>query len=304
MVNIRGPEGNNILGSFAEDEIEAFFSNFLKWKLLYKNFDETFLEVESENDEIRGFDFLYQLYNPFEEYHKKHGIIVESKKIANTAIFNKSRLGKDIQTLKYKIEKAQNSKELHEDEKIRDNEIHYFRYGILCYRFKEFDFNKYKKVLKEYQITNKSRGTNFPVIFVLSNDRLSTFIQLMNLVDDKTSIEYLYPPYKANEWPKWDEKLSLFYLFSDIIPFKADNKKNIISFDKPSIKSFKFIQDFCTKFSHEISSITLARGEYDQESIYKQYKTEFDEIVGKILKLYTLNNEMNCSTNLTQVFKK
>ena len=150
MVNINGPEGNNILGSFAEDEIEAFFSNFLKWNLLYKNFDETFLEVESENDEIRGFDFLYQLYEPFDKDYKNHGIIIESKKIADTAIFNKSRLSKDIQTLKHKIEKAQTSKRLHDDEKIRNNEIHYFRYGILCYRFKEFDFNKYNKVLKEY----------------------------------------------------------------------------------------------------------------------------------------------------------
>jgi hypothetical protein len=304
MVNIRGPEGKNILGSFAEDEIEAFFSNFLKWKLLYKNFDETFLEVESENDEIRGFDFLYQLYEPFDKYYKNHGIIIESKKIADTAIFNKSRLSKDIQTLKYKIEKAQTSKELHEDEKIRDNDIHYFRYGILCYRFKEFDFNKYYKVLKEYQMKNKSRGSNFPVIFVLSNDRLSTFIELMNLVDDKKSIEYLYPPYKANGWENWDEKLSLFYLFSDIIPFKADNKKNILSFDKPSVNSFNFIQEFCKKFLPEISSITIARGEYDQDSLYKQYKVEFDKTVDKILELDVLNNEMNCSTNLTKVFKK
>jgi hypothetical protein len=304
MVNITGPEGKNILGSFTEDEIEAFFSNFLKWKLLYKNFDETFLEVESENDEIRGFDFLYQLYEPFENNYKNHGVIIESKKIANTAIFNKSRLGKDIQTLKHKIEKAQNSKELHEDEKIRDNGIHHFRYGILCYRFKEFNFNKYNKVLKEYQINNKSRGSNFPVIFVLSNDRLSTFIQLINLVDDKKSIEYLYPPYKANGWENWDKKLSLFYLFSDIIPFKADKKKNILSFDKPSVNSFRFIQEFCKKFLPDISSITMARGEYDQDSLYNQYKMEFDETVDKILELDVLNNEMNCSTNLTKVFKK
>ncbi len=304
MVNITGPEGKNILGSFTEDEIEAFFSNFLKWKLLYKNFDETFLEVESENDEIRGFDFLYQLYEPFENNYKNHGVIIESKKIANTAIFNKSRLSKDIQTLKYKIEKAQNSKELHEDEKIRDNGIHHFRYGILCYRFKEFDFNKYKKVLKEYQINNKSRGSNFPVIFVLSNDRLSTFIQLINRVDDKKSIEYLYPPYKANGWDNWDKKLSLFYLFSDIIPFKADNKQKILSFDKPSVNSFHFIQEFCKKFLPDISSITMARGEYDQDSLYNQYKMEFDKTVDKILELDVLNNEMNCSTNLTKVFKK
>lgn len=304
MVNNKGPEGNNILGSFTEDEIEAFFSNFLKWKLLYKNFDETFLEIESEKDEIRGFDFLYQLYEPFENSYEKHGVIIESKKIANTSIFNKSRLSKDIQTLKYKIEKAQNSKELHEDEKIRDNGIHYFRYGILCYRFKEFDLNKYNKVLKEYQINNKSRGSNFPVIFVLSNDRLSTFIQLMNLVDDKKSIEYLYPSYMANGWKKWDEKLSLFYLFSDIIPFKADNKKNILSFDKPSVNSFSFIQDFCKKYHPDISSVTIARGEYDQDSLYSQYKVEFDETVGKTIELDVLSNEMNCSTNFTKVFKK
>ena len=126
----------------------------------------------------------------------------------------------------------------------------------------------------------------------------------MNSINDKSSIKYYYPPYIRNEWMKWDEKLSLFYLFSDIVPFEADNKKNVLSFDKPSIKSFKFIQDFCTKFSYNISSITLARGEYDQESIYKQYKTEFDETVDKNLELYILNDEMNCSTNLVQVFKK
>ena len=126
----------------------------------------------------------------------------------------------------------------------------------------------------------------------------------MNLVDDNKSIEYLYPPYKANGWENWDEKLSLFYLFSDIIPFKADNKTNILSFDKPSVNSFNFIQEFCKKYLPAISSITMARGEYDQISVYKQYKVEFDETVDKILELDVLNNEMNCSTDLTKVFKK
>ena len=300
MVGINGPEGNNILGSFVEGEVEAFFSNFLKWKLLYRKFDETFLNVDSKEEEKRGFDFLYQLCEPFNDEYVNHGVIVESKKIKDHALFSKNRLTTDIDTLKSKIEKARNSKNLHDDEKIRENEIHYFKYGILCYRFLNFDKDKYLKVLKEYQFRDKRRGANFPTIFVLSNERLSAF---MHLKSKKQSLKYFYPSYRDNKWMGHKDQLSLFYLFSDIIPFESDGKKYVLSFDEPTPKSFKFIKDFCSRFNYEISGIVLANSDFTQKHIYEQYMMNLEKEVGHKLELLCLNNDMNCAEELTEVFK-
>ena len=299
-INQEGPEGSNVLGDFHENEIEAFFSDFLNWNLIYKNFDVEFLSVDTEKEENRGFDFLYQLSEPFLSDSNYHGVIVESKGMKNTKHFNKSRLTKDISTLKHKMEKANSTKSIIDDQKIIDCKINYFKYGILCYRFRDFDLEKYKKVLRESQIKETRRGDNFPVIFILTNDRLSAFSHLRKKYND---IKYYYPYYKSHEAISRKKELSLFYLFSDLIPFESKEGKNILCFDKPSPASFKLIEQFCGKFNHDISHITLARANYTDIEIYKRYKNEWEKRAKKTLELSCLDFNMDCSENLAEVFK-
>ncbi|MCQ1536133.1 hypothetical protein FTO70_10665 [Methanosarcina sp. KYL-1] len=303
MVNLEGPEGKNILGSFTENEIESFFSKFVKWNLLYKNVDvKSLLKIDDDKEENRGFDFIYELYEPFESGN--HGIIIESKKIDNPTLFNKSRLSKDIDSLKQKIQNASKSKELRDDEKIKKNNIHYFKYGILCYRFHEFDLDKYQKVLKEYKIIETKKGNNFPTIFILTNDRLSAFINLKRDYVQNLTLKYYYPYYNVNQWMKLDERLSLFYLFSDIIPFELDDKKYAISFDKPSLKSLELVENFCGRYNHNIFEVLLAKGDYRQKSLYEQYKVEWEKRAEKEINLNCLDSNMNLSLDISGVFTK
>ena len=121
MVNMNGPEGRNVKGDYTENEIEAYFSNFVNWELIYQNIDVRFLNVDKRKDENRGFDFLYKIFEPFEE--GSMGIIIESKKVKDKSSFNKKRLAEDIYTLKNKIEKAQSSKDLLQDQKLEKYNI-------------------------------------------------------------------------------------------------------------------------------------------------------------------------------------
>jgi len=302
MANLNGPEGKNVLGSFTENEIESFFSNFVKWNLLYRNVDvKSFLKIDDEKEENRGFDFIYELYEPFESGN--HGIIIESKKIDNTELFTKARLSKDIDSLKHKIENASKSRELYEDEIIRNRSINYFRYGILCYRFREFDEDNYRKILKEYKIGETKKGKHFPTIFILSNDRLSSFVYLKTNYINNLVTKYYYPYYHINPWMRWEEKLSLFYLFSDMIPFEFNDTKCLLSFDEPSLRSFEIIENFCGKYNHDLTNLILANGNYQLEHIYNRYKTSWEKRAKKEILLSCLSRDFNISTNLAGVFK-
>lgn len=301
-INIDGPEGKNISGEFAENEIKAFFSNFVKWELMYSNFDVKFLKKNGEKteNENRGFDFLYKLYEPSE--FSKQGIIVECKKIKNGSTFSPSILNKHINILKYKIMGCQKSTQLYRDEKIKYHEIETYRYGILFYRFTNYDHNKYLKCLNEIQVGERARGSNFPVIFVISNDRISTFMHLNQIFRSEPIEFYNLSQSTFRGALKKNKQLSLFNLFSDVIPFSVGGKNGVLTFDFPSIKSFKLIESFCMEFDYNISYIVFARNDYTQEHIYDQHKSECKKIDMANIELIYLNNDMNCSTNLEKVF--
>ncbi len=296
---MNGPEGRNVKGDYTENEIEAYFSNFVNWELIYQNIDVRFLNVDKRKDENRGFDFLYKIFEPFEE--GSMGIIIESKKVKDKSSFNKKRLAEDIYTLKNKIEKAQSSKDLLQDQKLEKYNIKFIKYGILCYRFNDFDFEHFIKILKEIQIKDTRRGFIFPVIFILANDRFSRFVHLRNKINGP--MEFYYPYYGGNKWMLKEEKLSLFYQFSDIIPFESNNEKYILSFDEPSIKSFQYIQDFSTRLNFDVSKIILAKSNHEDLHIYNQLKENWEKEAGKKFRLISLNSDMNCSENLEEVFK-
>lgn len=283
-INNEGPEGKNVMGEFAETEIEAFFSNFVNWKLIYKNVDLKSLKHPNENKyENRGYDFIYKLHEPFDI---SNGIIIETKKVGDISSFKPSILTEHIEILKYKIDKANHSKELYKNSNIMFNNINLYRYGILCYRFFKFDLDKYYNVLKQIEITDqKTKSFNFPTIFVLSNDRLHAFSEWKKLIKGRLTF-YDRDPLSTNHLVE-NEKMSLFHLFSDIIPFSEydsnSNKSNgILSFDKPKLESFLFIEDFCRNFEFNISKIIFVNCDISKSSLYDQDKskiTSFKNIV-------------------------
>ncbi|SDF70808.1 hypothetical protein SAMN04488589_1188 [Methanolobus vulcani] len=304
-INTDGPEGKNVLSDFRENEIRAFFSNFLKWELLYNNFDVQFLNVDTDKEENRGFDFLYGMYEPFLRDSFRHGVIVEVKGIRDETLFNKGRLTKDIDVLKHKIESALLSKNLHDDPKIQEKDINYFKYGILCYRFTNFDNEKCKKVLMEYQISGLKNGDMFPTIFVLTNDRISTFFHLKR---EYNNIEFYYPYYREHATNGYESKLSLSYLFSDIIPFKTHENnntiKNILFFDVPSPLSFKLLENFCGRYQyHDIDRIILANSDYTKKEIYKSYLSDWEQNSKKKIEISCLENDQNIRKDLAEVFR-
>lgn len=302
MVNEKGSEGKNIIGSFTENEIESFFSNFVRWDLLFKNVDiKSILRIDEGKEENRGFDFIYGLYEPFEL--NKHGIIIESKKVEGTELFDKTRLFKDMNSLKHRIQTARRSKELNNDEKVREHSINQFRYGILCYRFHKFYTEEYINTIKKYQVVETKRGNNFPVIFILTNDRLSAFAHLKRDIIQNNEVKFYYPYGEINRWMKREEKLSLFYLFSDIIPFEINDKKFLLSFDKPSYKSFEVMENFCGRYNHDISTIVLAKGDFSLIHTYSQYITDWEKRAKKEIKLECLDSDLNLSINLDGVFR-
>jgi hypothetical protein len=308
-LNTKGPEGKNLMGEFAELEFKAFFSNFVGWKLLYTDVDLKGLKhPDDEKPENRGYDFLYKVREPFDNYNK--AVIIESKKIESISGFSTSILSKHIEILKYKMDKANHSLELSNDQKIQHNEIKSYRYGILCYRFRKFDLNKYRNILKNYEPTEStSNDINFPVIFILSNDKLHAFSKW------KTSSEghlkfYDRDPLSMRLLTESDS-LSLFNLFSDYIPFIEDDGKlgkqnGILTFDKPSVESFLYIEDFCKNFDLGISKIVFLNCDLGQKDLYDQYKEEVESFK-KIEPLYlgpSGPSGMDCdSEDLDKVFK-
>jgi len=276
-INNEGPEGKNIMGEFAENEIEAFFSNFINWKLIYKNVDLKSLKHPDEEEyENRGYDFIYKLHEPFDAINR--GIIIETKKVGDISNFKPSTLTKHIEILKYKINQANHSEELYENPNIKFDNIHLFRYGILCYRFFKFNLDKYYKVLKQIEISDtKSKRPNFPTIFVLSNDRLHAFSEWKKLIKGQLKF-YDRDPLSINHLVE-NERMSLFHLFSDIIPFSEYdsnlNKCNgILSFDKPKLETFLFIEDFCRNFNFPISKIIFVNCDISKSSLYDQDKSK------------------------------
>ncbi|WP_135604942.1 hypothetical protein [Methanococcoides sp. NM1] len=300
VISLDGSEGRNVHGDIHEEEIRALFSNFFKWELIYSNFDMTFPILDTNKSKKAGIDFLYRLNEPFLEKSENHGVIVECKGREDMENFNVSKFSEDLYKLKVKIEKANLSHDVLEDQKIIDSNINYFKYGILCYRFNSFDINKFKNVLKKCEIRDRTRKNHFPVIFILSNDRISVFSHLKK---HYSNLKYYYPHYLSNQNLNLRDNLSLFYMFSDIIMFEADGVKNILSFDEPSPTTFKLIREVCGRFNHNISEITFARANPFNKSIHREYNSQWVRDRGQDIKLQYLNNDMNCFEPLEEVFK-
>ncbi len=297
IINLRGPEGKNITGEFAEDEIEAFFSNFAGWNSIYYNVDIAVPKVsDEEKSENRGYDFIYELFEPLENINQ--GVIIESKKISDISNFTPSMLAKHIGILKHKVKQVMNYQELYEDTKIKACNVKSFRYAILCYRFSSFDYDKYLQTLEMCKLEETIRDMNFPTIFILSNDRLKAFVELKNYTKD---LKFYSRQLRSTNTLQESDKLPLFHLFSDIVPFKSKDGDGILTFDKPSVESFLFIKDFESYYNMNLSTIIFANCNYNDEPIYNQYKSEIEGFEN-ISPMY-LGFDMNCSINLKTVFK-
>ncbi|MFX1521798.1 MAG: hypothetical protein ACFFCD_17980 [Promethearchaeota archaeon] len=302
-INNEGPEGRNVLSQLNENEMEAIFSNFLKWDKIYNNIDVRFLKTTSEEKENRGIDFLYKLYEPFLPNANSQGVILETKGVRETSLLNITRLTEDIDTLKHKIERLQKTKKIYDDPKIQQYGIDYFKFGVLCYRFRNFDVDEYKKVLMKYQFNFNRRSSSFPTIFVLANDRISAFSELNKKITD---IEYFYPHYNNHRTTKYRKSLSLFYTFSDIIPFKGTYKgvsqKCLLTFDKLTPKSLQVLENFCANFNFIVDCIIFAGANYSEQNMHKNYLSDWENRAEKEIKLVYLNTNMDCGEDLSEVF--
>lgn len=303
VINNEGPEGRNVLGELSENEVDAIFSNFLKWDKIYNNVDVRFFKTDSEKEENRGIDFIFKLYEPFLPNANHHGVIVEAKSVRETSLLNITRLTNDIDHLKHKIERIQKTKQIYDDPKIKQCGIDYFKYGILCYRFRNFDMGEYKKVLMKYQIKLNRRAGNFPTILILTNDRISSFSELNKKFTD---IEYFYPNYKNHRTTRYRNLLSLFYAFSDIIPFRATYKgetlKCLLTFDELTPQSLQVLEDFCANFNFIVDCLIFAGADYSKQNIHQSYLSKWEERAEQKLKLVYLNTNMDCGEDLSEVF--
>jgi hypothetical protein len=215
VISLEGPEGRNIIGELAEDEILAFFQRVCGWKLIFRDVDARLGLRTLEGLEIadRGLDFLFAAPNPLVS-EQPEGVIVETKRVRDRTTISIGKLEKYIEVLKNKVAAARISN-LQRDKDVRSNIRGAIRYGLLVQRFKSFDLEHYAATSSQID-TSKHRGADTPVILLLTNDRLSPLIELYNWARGQP-IQFYYPKYLYNETPCFRPTLSINYLFSDIV---------------------------------------------------------------------------------------
>jgi hypothetical protein len=305
VVGLSGAEGRNIIGELAEDEILAFFQRVCGWKLIFRNVDARLGLRTLEGFEIadRGLDFLFAAPNPF-ILEQPEGVIVETKRVKDRTAINVSKLEKYIDTLKDKVAAARMSN-LQRDEDVRNNIRGAIRYGLLAQRYRSFDLAHYIATLSQVD-TSKHRGTDTPVILLLSNDRLSAFVELHTWARGQP-IEFYYPKYLGDEKPIFVAALSVNYLFSDIVLGRIETSSGyntfILSFDSPSPESlsllFEVFQRFHSSEFGRVDLLLFAKGEYDQGHIYQSRlaNSDFDPAQTELI---VLRQDLSLTYNLAE----
>jgi len=296
MVNTNGREGVNEIAKRTEDESITFFSKYLGWRLLYKRVDLKFESLYSRI-ENRGIDSLFYVNNPL-NFSEKEGIIVDAKHVKDKTTFSSSRLLEDIDVLKYKLSKINNSKTVLSDTKIVENRVKNFRYGILFYRWDKFDKEKLLSAYDKIDITETSTNPNtFPIIMIVSNHIFSKFIHLKNLMGGK-QIDYIYPNYLNNRAWKTEQYINVNYLMSDIIMFKSNGKNYVLYLAEYDDLTLKFIKDFTARFQHNVDYIIFANAKNNDQRLYEQKSTGY---FPNDVKIVCLNSDENVNQYIGDV---
>lgn len=295
MVKIGKPEGNLILGAITEDELINFFTKFCGWRLIYRNVDQEIIKGPRKKD--KGIDILLSCYNPYTD--KKEGVLVESKRKKEEKYLKISDFRKTLYSLKENIENFPKMRSWSEDTFIQKN-IDDFFYGILAFRFDNYELFKEYDIYKKISITDsKMRG--IPVIFTLTNDRLSRF-HYFSLIEENRDCKFIYPMgYLENKKELRERFLSINYLFSDIILGENKEGEFILYFGYPEYRDFSLIYDISITFQlRNLRKLYFCYGDHRDNHLYKQRLKNFNFQKDLIFEL--LNQDYHLKTDLTKAF--
>ncbi len=288
MVTTKGREGINEIAKRTEEESIAFFSKYLGWDLLYERID---LEFKSLFDKIenRGIDSLFYVKNPF-NYTEKEGVLVDAKHVKDKTTFSSNRLLEDIDVLKYKLNRVNNSKNVIKDPKIVEKGVKRFRYGILFYRWDDFDKQKLLSAYEKIELSeNSANPSTFPIILIVSNHIFSKFIHLKNIIGDN-SINYVYPNYMNHRARDTQTFLSINYLISDIIMFESGGKNYVFYLGDYDDLTIKYIRDFTARFQFNLDCIIFANANNNDTRLYEQRSKDY---FPNEIKIICLNSDEN-----------
>lgn len=279
-VSLRGPEGRNVISNLTESEVRAFFQQVAGWHLVFKEVDVRIgynlpLPIEDFEEKDRGIDFLFSVFNPF--VGRKEGILVETKHVKAKRTLYARRLQKYVDTLKWKLDGIRTSSSFQHDPDVLAHIDGTVDYGMLVLRFRQFDREHFYRLCSQVD-TSLHRGSDIPVIAVLSNDRMSAFIELRRRAGDGT-LEFYYPRYLSNPKPRYIPCLSLSYMLSDwvlgAIRLGKERQKFILSFDEPSPEFFNLLYEIYQEFKDDnlfpgIDEIFFVNADYESKSLYEQ----------------------------------
>lgn len=309
-VSLHGPEGRNVISDMTEREVQAFFEKVTGWNLVFKNIDTRIphnlsFPMEEIEDKDRGIDSLFSAYNPFTD--RKEGIIVETKHVKEKRTLYTGRLKKYVKTLKEKLDGIRASGEFQCDPDVRAHIDGAVNYGLLILRFKRFDGEHFYHLCSQVD-TSLHRGSNVPVIALLSNDKISAFIELWRKSTDGT-LEFFYPRYLANSEPQYTRCLSLNYMLSDWILGVTHSgqrrRKFILSFDKPTSEFFELLNEILLKFRDEelfpgVDDIFFVNADYESKSLYEQRFENSPAAKRMHSKISILRQDLNMSYDIAE----
>lgn len=286
MVNMDGREGVNIKAQNTETECINFFKEYLGWTLLYKNIDLKFQNLFQKSNN-RGIDSLFYVSNPYNNY-EIDGILIDAKHIKDKNTFTSTKYKIDVENLRTKLFRINNSREVIKDSLIVENNVNSFRYGILFYRWDNFDKETFKKQLNKVEITRTTNNPlNFPIIIIVSNNLFSKYFYLFRKLKSKRP-KFNYHFYLRNKQKRGLNYLSISYLLSDLIPFEYDNKSCILCLDEINELTFQVIYEYAKQFNMSLNKIFLANGNHEEIPLYQQ---KVEKIFEQYIELDCLNQD-------------
>lgn len=302
MNKVIGPETVNIIGVFHEKSMLSFFSDFCKWELFQHPGD--FKQTEHSKKKY-GIDAIYSCFDPF--LNRKLGILIECKFRGNQKKQLTSKiLQEEINKLKEKVQVASISSTL-KMYPLFEKKIDIISYGILFFRLGEYNLESLKETLSKIKIEKSVSRGRFPIIYILDNYKINTFVDFYNRIGKKT-IMYYYPSYMKNQRPSYEETLSFTYLCSDIILGKYGGndsyKKFVLSFEEPSEKSIKYLDYLIKYFQHlkkgEDLDLFFSEGDSQMKHFYKQMVPEY---INEDFNIRIIEKNLQSKEDLTEVFK-
>jgi hypothetical protein len=313
VLGLNGPEGRNVIANLTEKEVRAFFEKAIGWHCVFTNVDTRIvhnltLPAEQFEEKDRGMDYLFSVFNPFT--NRKEGVLVETKHVKTKRSLYDKRLQAYLKALKEKIDGIRASREFQSDPDVQTHLDGAVSYGILVLRFKQFDQDHLCRLCSQIELPLHC-GSDIPVIVLLSNDRLSPFIELRRRWPS-SSIEFYYPRYMLNSKPIYQRGLSFNYLVSDWIlgAVRTDQGRQsfILSFDSPKSEFFQLVYEILCEFEDDvflpgIDYVFLATGDYESKHLYEQRLMNSSLVEICEAEIITLRQDFNLAYDIAEVLQ-